>query len=350
VVNPRLDDLVSWHAEWRGLRVAVLGLDATGFSVADTLAELGAEVTMVSHGGHATDREELLAVIGVRLEAVDRADADALATFDPELVVVTPGFGARHPLVMWAVDAGVAVWSDIELAWRVRDKAGTLAPWLLVTGGTTAGRTAHLTESMLLASGARAMACGDTPAGVPVLDAVRVPEGWECLVVSVTPSAMHFTTSLSAWAAACLVSTDAAPSTLIDGVEVADPGDGDADLAAVYSRAQVACIYNRDDAATMHMVEEAEVVDGARAIGFGLGVPGPSDFGVVDGILCDRAFHEERSSSALELATVDQLASVGLATIDGVADVLAAAALARSYGVPVGAVQVALGIDGAEED
>ena len=43
-VAARLETLTSWHADWRGLRVAVLGLGVTGFAVADTLAELGADV------------------------------------------------------------------------------------------------------------------------------------------------------------------------------------------------------------------------------------------------------------------------------------------------------------------
>lgn len=333
----RWETLTSWHSDWRGVRVVVLGLDAHGFSVADTLGELGADVTVVSDGDHVRDREDLLGVIGVRLSVVSGAAAvERLSVISPEVVVATAGFGRRHPLVSWAIDSDVAVWSDVELAWRLRDKVGAPAPWLLVTGGPTAGRAAHLAESMLLASGARAMACGDTPAAVPVLDAVRVPEGWECLVLAVTPGAMQFTTSVSAWAAACLASD-------------ADSGrDGDA--ALVYERAQVACIYNRDDDGTMRMVEGADVIEGCRAIGFGLGIPGPSDFGVVEGILCDRAFLEERHASALELATVEQLAEAGLATADGVADVLAAAALARSYGVPIGAVHAALGIDGAGED
>ena len=33
-----LNRLTSWHADWSGLRVVVLGLSMTGFSVADTLA------------------------------------------------------------------------------------------------------------------------------------------------------------------------------------------------------------------------------------------------------------------------------------------------------------------------
>mgnify|MGYP002653075201 CR=1 FL=1 len=36
----RLDALTSWHSDWKGLRVVVLGLSMTGFSVADTLADM----------------------------------------------------------------------------------------------------------------------------------------------------------------------------------------------------------------------------------------------------------------------------------------------------------------------
>ena len=44
----RLDTLTSWNADWRGLRVAVLGIGVTGFAVADTLTELGAEVLVLA--------------------------------------------------------------------------------------------------------------------------------------------------------------------------------------------------------------------------------------------------------------------------------------------------------------
>lgn len=48
MTSPRLDSLTSWNADWSGLRVAVLGLGMTGFSVADTLAELGSDVVVFS--------------------------------------------------------------------------------------------------------------------------------------------------------------------------------------------------------------------------------------------------------------------------------------------------------------
>jgi UDP-N-acetylmuramoylalanine--D-glutamate ligase len=84
------------------------------------------------------------------------------------------------------------------------------------------------------------------------------------------------------------------------------------------------------------------VQEGARAIGFGATVPGPSDVGIVDGILVDRAFLEERHRSALELATLDDLRVAGLTAPHSVANVLAAAALARAADVPPAAIRDAI--------
>ena len=78
------------------------------------------------------------------------------------------------------------------------------------------------------------------------------------------------------------------------------------------------------------MVEEADVIEGCRAIGFTLATPGLSELGLVEDILVDRAFIENRTSHAQELATVDD---VQPAARHNVANALAAAALARSYGV-----------------
>ena len=61
--------------------------------------------------------------------------------------------------------------------------------------------------------------------------------------------------------------------------------------------------------------------------------------GVVDDILADRAFVEERRTSAAELCTIADLASPAP---HFVANALAAAALARSHGVPQAAVRAGL--------
>ena len=62
----RLDALTSWNADWAGLRVAVLGLGVTGFAVADTLTELGADVLVIAPEVD-DDRARILDVIGARL-------------------------------------------------------------------------------------------------------------------------------------------------------------------------------------------------------------------------------------------------------------------------------------------
>ncbi|WP_424976787.1 UDP-N-acetylmuramoyl-L-alanine--D-glutamate ligase [Labedella endophytica] len=327
----RLAGLTSWHADWRGLRVAVFGLGATGFSVADTLVELGAEVLVVAETAD-PDRGRLLDVIGARFVLGGAGGPpEELLAFSADLVVVSPGYPPHHALVTWASEAGLPLWGDIELAWRVRDKAGTPAEWLLVTGTNGKTTTVQMTASMLVTAGLRAAPCGNI--GVPVLDAVRDPGGFDVFVVELSSHQLHYLARqstpepVSPLASVCLNLSD-------DHLEWHGSAEAYRDAkAGVYANTRVACVYNRADPATRRMVEEAEVVAGARAIGFGLDVPGPSDLGIVDGILCDRAFLDDRFSSALEITTIDALAEQGLAAPHVVANILAASALVRAVGV-----------------
>jgi len=329
-------DLTGWNAEWRGLRVAVLGLGVTGFSVADTLAELGAELIVLA-GAADSELTRILDVLGVRW--VEQDLERELVEFAPELVVVSPGFRPDHPLVTAAESTGAPIWGDVELAWRLRDKVvnpetGMPAEWIAITGTNGKTTTTQLTTAMIAEAGGRVIACGNV--GVPVLDAIRDPLGWDVLVVELSSFQLHYLDSMSAWAATCLNIAD-------DHLDW--HGSADAYRAAkgkVYENAKAVCLYNLDDDATRELVEQAEVVDGCRAVGFGLGAPGPSDVGVVDGILIDRAFHDDRRHSALEITTVHDLAESGLASPHMTANVLAATALARSAGVTIEQIRVAL--------
>jgi UDP-N-acetylmuramoylalanine--D-glutamate ligase len=340
----RLGTLTSWHADWKGLRVAVLGLSVTGFSAADTLAELGADVLVVTE--HADQEyERLLPVIGARLWTgpLDAVPQE-LADFAPEVVVASPGFAPRHPLITWARESGIPLWGDVELAWRVRDKVvradGRPADWILVTGTNGKTTTTRLTATMLVAGGLRAAPVGNI--GTPVLDAVRDPDGFDALVVELSSHQLWYlglqsaVDPVSPHASVCLNLAD-------DHLEWHGSADDYRDAKAhVYDLTRVACVYNKADAATRRMVEEADVVEGARAIGFDLGVPGPSDLGVVDGILVDRAFLDDRRNSALELTTLVELRDLGLGAPHVVANILAAAALARSLEVTPAAIRDAL--------
>ncbi|MDT0178686.1 UDP-N-acetylmuramoyl-L-alanine--D-glutamate ligase [Microbacterium sp. ARD31] len=339
-----LSRLTSWHADWSGLRVVVLGLSMTGFSVADTLAELGADVLVVTEDA-AEEYARLVPVIGARMwQGPLDTVPEELTAHRPDVVVASPGFPPHHPVVTWAREAGVAVWGDIELAWRVRDKVlradGSPADWVLITGTNGKTTTTQLTATMLVAGGLRAAPCGNI--GVPVLDAVRDPAGFDVLVIEVSSHQLWYLglqdgdDRVSPYASVCL-------NLAADHLEWHGSFDAYRDAkAVVYQLTRVACVYNKSDVATREMVEDAEVIEGCRAIGFDLGVPGPSDLGVVDGILVDRAFLEERRTNALELTTVAELADAGLAAPHVVANILAAAALARSLDVPPAAIRDAL--------
>jgi UDP-N-acetylmuramoylalanine--D-glutamate ligase len=344
MTRARLDTLTSWHADWSGLRVAVLGLSVTGFSVADTLTELGATVLVLTERAE-EEYARLVPVIGATLEitALDVPPA-SLVDFAPDVVIASPGFSPQHPLIRWTQEQGIALWGDIELAWRVRDKVvrpdGSPAEWVLVTGTNGKTTTTRLAASMLVAGGLRAAPVGNI--GTPILDAVRDPAGFDALVVELSSHQLWYLglqdgpEPLSPHAAVCLNLAD-------DHLEWHGSFEAYRDAkAVVYANTRVACVYNKADAETRRMVEDAEVIEGARAIGFDLGVPGPSDLGLVDGILVDRAFLEDRRTSALELTTVDALRAHGLAAPHIVSNALAAAALARSLDVPPAAIRQAL--------
>jgi UDP-N-acetylmuramoylalanine--D-glutamate ligase len=114
------------------------------------------------------------------------------------------------------------------------------------------------------------------------------------------------------------------------------PEDYAAAKGRIYENVERACVYNVQDPWTERLVREADVVDGARAIGFTLGLPEPGMVGLVDDVLADRAFVDDRQNKAAELGRVSDL---GEPAPHVVANALAAAALARAHGVSARAVR-----------
>ncbi|MDE9366485.1 UDP-N-acetylmuramoyl-L-alanine--D-glutamate ligase [Luteipulveratus sp. YIM 133132] len=328
-------DLTHRDADWSGLGVLVVGLGVSGFAAADALLERGARVTVVSPDTNPAiaERAQVLEVLGARVVAGeplgDRAPEDT------DLVVTSPGVPPTNPLLVACAQAGIPVWGEVELAWRMRPKEGA-APWLTVTG--TNGKTTCVTmlESILLAAGLRATAAGNV--GLPILEAVLHPEPYEVLAVELSTFQLHWSRSISPYAAVCL---NVAP----DHVDWHGSYEEYRRMKGrIYERAQVACLFNVQDPQTEQLVRDADVVEGCRAVGFTLGIPARSMLGLVEDVLADRAFVQQRQTSAAELCSLDDLA-----TADGapapphyVADALAAAGLARAYDVAPAAVREGL--------
>ncbi|MFD6296168.1 UDP-N-acetylmuramoyl-L-alanine--D-glutamate ligase [Streptomyces sp. NPDC060235] len=312
---------------WQGRNVTVAGLGVSGIPAAKVLHGLGAVVTVVNDGDDDRARAQAaeLEALGVTVRLGDGATLPE----GTDLVVTAPGWQPGKPLFAAAEAAGVPVWGDVELAWRLRDLDGREpAPWLAVTGTNGKTTTVQMLASILKAAGLRTAAVGNI--GVSLLDAVLGEEKYDVLAVELSSYQLHWAPSLRAHSAVVL---NLAPDHLDwHGSMEAYASD----KGRVYEGNRVACVYNVADKATEDLVREADVEEGCRAIGFTLGAPGPSQLGVVDGILVDRAFVENRQKNAQELAEVSD---VRPPAPHNVANALAAAALARAYGVPARAVR-----------
>ncbi len=325
----RFESLTSWDADWAGLRVVVTGISKTGFSVADTLAELGAHVVVVA----ASDDEEAVAnadtlkIVGVAEVILGEASSTVLPLVkgEPaELVVTSPGYKPTHPLLAAAAAEGIPIWGDVELAWRVREKAGRkTARWITITGTNGKTTTTTMVESMLQAAGLRAIAAGNI--GTPILDAVRDLEGWDFLAVELSSFQLHWTQSLAPTASVCLNLAEDHVDWHGSFAAYA------AEKAKIYANTEIACIYNAEQIETERMVQEADVQEGCRAVGFTTGIPSIGMVGVVEGLLVDRAFIAERKDSAAELAKASDIGD--LVPRHLMANAAAAAALVRACGL-----------------
>ncbi len=315
---------------WADLQCCVAGLGVSGFAVADALLRLGSRVVAVDE--RAADalggRVEALATLGADV----RLGPDAARTLPAgaQLVVTSPGWRPDAPLLVEAAGAGVPVWGEVELAWRLRPAVDP-APWLVVTGTNGKTTTVRMLAAILQADGHRAVAAGNV--GTPVLEAVLAEPAYDVLAVELSSFQLHWTSSVAALAAAVL---NVAP----DHVDWHGSLEAyAADKGRAYQGCEVACVYNAADPATEELVRAADVREGCRAVGFTLGVPAAGMVGVVDDLLVDRAFVDPRHDSAAELAALSDVVPYAP---HNVANALAAAALARAYGVRPASVREGL--------
>lgn len=324
---------------WQG-RFAILGWGVSGKASARALLARGAQLRAFdghspdtsSHGEALTPAQpdELTDV-----EVVYNADAHALSceaiAWNPDCIVVSPGIPAHHPIFSASQDAGIPVIGEVELAWRLQeDSSHAGRPWLCVTGTNGKTTTVGMLGSILRASGARVAEVGNI--GLPICEAVDTDA--EVFAVELSSFQLHTVSTVSPLASVCLN---------VDADHLDWHGSAEAyaaDKAKVYHATQVACFYPSSDIEIEHMVAEADVIEGARAIGLTLGIPSISQVGWVEDALVERAFVERRHMQAQFLAEVDDLR---IAYHDGVTDAArmdatAAAGLARAYGVSPEAV------------
>ncbi|WP_204010437.1 UDP-N-acetylmuramoyl-L-alanine--D-glutamate ligase [Sphaerimonospora thailandensis] len=312
--------------------VVVAGLGVSGTAAARALARRGEHVVVLESADGERQRAAAadLASLGVEVRFGEQDELPEGAS----LVVVSPGWRPDHPLAAAAHRAGVEVIGEVELAWRLRDDARG-APWLAITGTNGKTTAVRMLTAMLTAAGHRAAAVGNV--GDPIVTAVTregaaregvagegAAEPYDVLAVELSSFQLHWSKSLAPLAAVVL---NVAPDHIDWHGSFEEYA---AAKARIYPGAQTV-IYNADDEGSAALAAPY-----GRRVGFTLGVPRPGQLGVVEDLLVDRAFTADPVHEAAELAG---LADVRPFAPHNVANALAAAALARAYGVPPEAVR-----------
>ena len=298
-----------------GAPVLVAGGGVTGQAVLAALARFGAAPTLCDDDPTTLRRYAESGVPAVTTSAATPRVADYA------LVVTSPGFSPDTPLLVAAAAAGVPVWGDVELAWRL-DAAGRYGPprrWLVVTGTNGKTTTTSMLHAMLTAAGRRSVLCGNI--GDPVLDVLEAPA--DLLAVELSSFQLHWAPSVR----------PAAGAVLNIAEDHLDWHSTMAEYTAAKARALDGgvAVVGLDDARAAALLGTAAA---PVRVGFRLGEPAAGELGVRDGHLVDRAFADD-----LPLLPVDSIPVPGPV---GILDALAAAALARSVGVPAEAIARAI--------
>ena len=310
-------------------RYAVIGLGKSGKASAKALLKRGHEVLAFDQRSN-TPTDEL----GIDVHVVPDARDLACAVIDAgvDTIIVSPGIPAHAPIFERAHAAGIPIWGEVELAWRLQEQGPHAGrPWLTVTGTNGKTTTVGMLASILRANGDDVLEVVNI--GTPITEAIDSDAS--VFAVELSSFQLHTSYTISPLASLCLN---------VDADHLDWHGSEEAyaaDKARVYENTQVACIYPANDRVVEEMVENADVVEGARAIGITLGSPSVSQLGVVEGALVDRAYVENRHREAAHLGDLSDLSTVYGASLSPavVMDALGAAALGRAYGVRPHAVR-----------
>ncbi|MFC4744954.1 UDP-N-acetylmuramoyl-L-alanine--D-glutamate ligase [Gordonia hankookensis] len=308
-----------------GTTVLVAGAGTAGRSAARYLLDVGAHVTVAdARFGPDDPGDDDLSGLGARLVGTaSLLDDDNEWPGETGLVIASPGFSPAHPLIVRAVEVGLPIWGEVELAWRV-DRAGLLGEprtWLVVTGTNGKTTTTSMLTDIVVGAGRSAAACGNI--GLPALDAMRQTPRVDILCAELSSFQLHWAPSVAPDAGVVLNIAD-------DHLDWHGSFDAYAEAKGVALHGAVGVVGLDDPTASSLPVAR-------RRVGFTLGTPGDGELGVADSRIVDRAFGPPGSSR-----TIVETAAIHPPGPSGTADALAATALALVAGISPDAVAEAL--------
>lgn len=216
-------------------RTLVVGLGATGLSVARFLASRGNEFLVIDSRAQPPGLEELERAqpeLPIILESLDTRWLEGVSQ-----VVLSPGLGLDTPIAAEAERSGIPIVSDIELFAQAVN-----APVVGVTGSNGKSTVVTLLERMLSSTGLQVAAGGNL--GPPALELLDVPA--DAYILELSSFQLETTESLRPIVAAVL---NVSP----DHLDRHGSFERYAAVKARLAQAAEAVVFNWDDAAVREM-------------------------------------------------------------------------------------------------
>ncbi|MEP7032502.1 MAG: UDP-N-acetylmuramoyl-L-alanine--D-glutamate ligase [Actinomycetota bacterium] len=251
----------------RGVHVLVVGLATSGIAAAQALILEGARVR-VSEEGSDPEGAATLRALGVEVLTGGHTPEHLDGI---ELVVTSPGVPERAPILVWALERGIVVWSELELGSRL-----TRAAYVAITGTNGKSTTAEMIASMMRADGLDAIACGNI--GYPLTAAAR--ETHDALAVEASSFQLRFVDAFSPNVSVLL---NVAADHLDWHGTMGAYGDAKARIFE-HQRGDDVHVANRGDERAAEISRRAT----CRLVWFGLDEPGEGDVGYIGEELVSR--------------------------------------------------------------
>jgi len=295
-----------------GKRVLVIGAGRSGLAVVDLVLAAGGDACLVDRR-QVTPRPEWPAG---RVEIGADGEGEKRIA-DVALVVPSPGVARDHALLAAARNAGLPVWSEIELASRC-----LRCPLVAITGTNGKSTTTVLIGNILAAAGGRVFVGGNL--GTPLAAAAVAAEPYDVAVVEVSSFQLEWVESFRPRVAVWLNLT---PDHMDRYRDLDDYAAAKAELFARQEESDVA-VLNRDDPVVWARRDALR----ATVLSFGHDV-------VEEGAFLDR------DSAVVRFAGREERHSLAAARLHGAhnqENILAAVAAAAALRTPAAAVAAGL--------
>lgn len=287
---------MNFVSELSGKNCLVVGAGVTGRAVHDALLKFGA-TSMIFDEKVAGDKD----VINKIPAGVD-------------LVIVSPGWRIDHPVIVKLRSTGVAVLSEIDFAWQVKQVLAPKQRWIALTGTNGKTTTIKMVESIFKSAKINGVACGNV--GQTVIAAVCADKPFDYLAIELSSFQIQWS-DLPRYESVVLL------NIAEDHIDWHGSFENYAASKLKLLKQANKVILNKADPQIVNRVGKDS------AVWFSLTTPTVGELGVVENLLIDRAF----STTTDEANEIAELVDITPTVPHNISNALAAAALALSIGI-----------------